>query len=133
VLIWNLGLRTLRKDVPDLKLETSSAVSKVCFHPKRPPLLAAGCFDGSVRLYNISLAYREIGCSNIGDLFNQDPVTDLQWVRDPWTRAYMLWTLSLGGKLLCWDIVKKLRYPRGGTRIVPSAAYCGHGEMLGLE
>jgi len=133
VLVWNLGLRTLKPDVPDLNLETSSGVMSICFHPTRPPILAAGCFDGSVRLYNISLSYREIGCSNIGDLFNQDPVTQIRWVKDPWKRTFMLWTLSLGGKLLCWDGTNKLRYPRGGTRIVAISAYSGYGEMLGLD
>ena len=95
---------------PEKYIETSSGVTSVAFSKKSPQLLAAGCHDGSLIVYDISRAENPFVKSTFEDGKHSDAIWDLQWVDRGAERGEMLVSSSTDGRVTMWSVKKGLEH-----------------------
>lgn len=113
---WNLSSRSLDTFNPDVVLDHSSSLTKVCCHPIRPSLVAAGSFNGEVIIWDLSNIEQSLAASPITEYSHKEPVTDLKWVYNPSGQSddWLLLSIGADGKVLFWSLDNKLRFPVKG-------------------
>jgi WD40 repeat protein len=113
---WNLSSRSLDVFNPDVVLDHSCSLMKVCCHPIRPSLVAAGSFNGEIIVWDLSNAEQSLATSPITEYSHKEPVTDLKWVYNPSGKSdeWLLISIGADGKVLFWSLDNKLRYPVKG-------------------
>ncbi len=95
---------------PEKYIETSSGVTSVAFSKKSPQLLAAGCHDGSLIVYDISRPENPFVKSTFEDGKHSDAIWDLQWVDRGAERGEMLVSSSTDGRVTMWSVKKGLEH-----------------------
>lgn len=103
---WNLDRRTLEVNKPDTVLDLSCCLMCIAYHPQKPGLIVGGTFNGEVLVWDLS---REddilVATSGIGDDSHREPVSKVQWVKDPDSKSakYKIVSVSSDGKILLWQ------------------------------
>jgi len=166
IAFWNLMRRALDPARPDFTLETDFCPTALAYHPERPTIVAAGLFNGEIRVWDTALIDQEgaeggdaaaaaaggadagnplLMRSGIDDYFHREPITRLQWVRDPSALArgggtgggvggvgggWSLVSVAGDGKVLFWSVDgdNRLRFPTGGFMLTPNAEWHGKGH-----
>lgn len=167
IAFWNLMRRQLDPSQPDMVLETDFCPTALAYHPERATIVAAGLFNGEIRVWDTALIDQEGGGgeggdaaaaaggvdagnpllmrSGIDDYFHREPITRLQWVRDPSALArgggagagvggigggWSLVSVAGDGKVLFWSVDgdNRLRFPTGGFMLTPNAEWHGKGQ-----
>lgn len=93
---------------PELVLSTESGVMCLDFHPQHPSLLAVGCYDGTVLVYDISnRTKRPIYSSSLRSGKHSDPVWQVCWhdCGGP-SKELDFYSISTDGKVANWTMSK---------------------------
>eukprot|EP00941_MAST-03F_sp_MAST-3F-sp1_P003542 g3542.t1 len=118
--VWNIFARDFKVDKPQLVYETSSCLTCVECHPSNPALVAVGTFNGEIMVFNIALEDDIlIASSLIDDYFHREPVSSIAWISTVEDRVHQIASVSGDGKVLFWDLERKLKFPSRGFRLVP--------------
>ena len=83
------------------------------FHPKYPALLAVGCYDGTVMVYDIRIKgnNKPIYQSTVRTAKHTDPVWQVRWsVEDP-TKGLSFCSISSDGRVTNWNLMKNKLEP----------------------
>lgn len=92
---------------PEYIFSTESGVMCLDFHPIYPSLLAVGCYDGSVLVYNIcNNGMRPIYSSSIRTGKHTDPVWQVSWQVDDMGKELGFFSISTDGKVAHWTMSK---------------------------
>jgi WD40 repeat protein len=168
VAFWNIMRRQLQPTNPDFTLELDVCPTALAYHPERATILAAGMFNGEIRVWDTALLDQEgddaaasgsggaaaaaaggadagnplLMRSGIDDFFHREPISRLQWIRDPTSSrhgggggaggvggGWSLVSVAGDGKVLFWSVDgdNKLRWPTGGFMLTPNAEWHGRG------
>eukprot|EP00814_Leptocylindrus_danicus_P010057 CAMPEP_0116027428 /NCGR_PEP_ID=MMETSP0321-20121206/14641_1 /TAXON_ID=163516 /ORGANISM="Leptocylindrus danicus var. danicus, Strain B650" /LENGTH=696 /DNA_ID=CAMNT_0003500817 /DNA_START=69 /DNA_END=2159 /DNA_ORIENTATION=+ len=92
---------------PEYIFSTESGVMCLDFHPLYPSLLAVGCYDGSVLVYNVcNNGMRPIYSSSIRTGKHTDPVWQVSWHVDDMGKELGFFSISTDGKVAHWTMSK---------------------------
>lgn len=104
---------------PEYAFTTDSGVMCLSFHPTQHSLLAVGCYDGSVRIYDVRKKLAPIFASDLKSGKHNDPVWDVKWADrrggggDEAAAALaaassdmLLYTVSSDGQVANWIVTK---------------------------
>ncbi|PNW75678.1 hypothetical protein CHLRE_12g536550v5 [Chlamydomonas reinhardtii] len=109
---------------PEYTFHTESGVMCVHFHPEFANLLAVGCYDGSVLVYDVRLKKDEpIYQASVRTGKHNDPVWQIYWQPDDAQKSLQFVSISSDGAVNLWTLTKselipeclmKLRVVRAG-------------------
>lgn len=93
---------------PEYSFATDSGVLSIDFHPSFTNLLAVGCYDGTVLVFDIarkveSLIYK----SSVESGTHSEPVWQVAWEMTDSQKALQFYSTSSDGKVLLWELSKK--------------------------
>uniref|UniRef100_A0A7S3VNC9 Uncharacterized protein n=1 Tax=Dunaliella tertiolecta TaxID=3047 RepID=A0A7S3VNC9_DUNTE len=92
---------------PEFAYSTESGVMCLHFHPEHPNLLAMGCYDGSVMVYDVHLKQSTpIYQSSVRSGKHSDPVWNVFWQVDDAQKALQFVTISSDGCVNIWTLNK---------------------------
>lgn len=93
---------------PECILSTESGVMCLDFHPQHPSLLAVGCYDGTVLVYDISNRMkRPIYSSSLRSGKHSDPVWQIRWHDcGCLSKELDFYSISTDGKVANWTMNK---------------------------
>ena len=99
---------------PEFMFSTESGVMSLDFHPQHPSLLAVGCYDGSVMVFNLgkmmvggdSSATKPIYQSTIKTGKHTDPVWQVHWEPEELGKELNFYSVSSDGKVCNWVMSK---------------------------
>jgi dynein intermediate chain 1 len=93
---------------PEYVIGTESGVMCLDFHQDHPSLLAVGCYDGTVSVYDIgSGSKKPIYCSSIRSGKHSDPVWQVRWCTGRSSSKEMnFYSISSDGKVAIWTMSK---------------------------
>lgn len=93
---------------PEYVIGTESGVMCLDFHPGHPSLLAVGCYDGTVAVYDISTgSNKPIYASSIRSGKHSDPVWQVRWCASrPSNKEMSFYSISSDGKVAIWTMSK---------------------------
>lgn len=92
---------------PEFSLTTESGVMCVHFHPEFANLLAVGCYDGSVVVFDVRQGTNEpIYQANVRTGKHNDPVWQVFWQVDELQKALQIVSISSDGYVLLWTLNK---------------------------
>lgn len=98
---------------PEFQFSTESGVMCLDFHPRYPALLAVGCYDGTVMVYDIRIkgANKPIYQSTVRTQKHTDPVWQVKWSNDDPTKALSFCSISSDGRVTSWNLMKNKLEP----------------------
>ena len=114
---------------PECTLRTESGVMCLDFHPQHPSLLAVGCYDGSVLVFDVSgVGLEPIYASSIRTGKHMDPVWQVHWQKEDYSKESTFYSVSSDGKVAKWNISKNdLKMELAMTlKLVPSVEGTGN-------
>ncbi|KPI84090.1 hypothetical protein ABL78_6868 [Leptomonas seymouri] len=116
VCVWNLSRPDLEEDKPHYTLETETYATTLAFHPTTASMLAVGTYSGEVVLFpNVTDNVPQEYSSSEAQLAHTEPVTVLQWVRNPQElrpdHRFVLCSASQDGLILHWSPANALAKP----------------------
>lgn len=78
------------------------------FHPEYPALLAVGCYDGTVMVFDIRLKgnNKPIYQSTVRTAKHTDPVWQVYWALGDPTKALNFYSISSDGRVTSWSLMK---------------------------
>ena len=96
---------------PEYIISVESGVMCLDFHPQHPSLLAMGCYDGSVLVYDIkNRSNTPIYSSCLRSGKHSDPVWQVCWRHDPhngsYSKEFNFYSISSDGKVANWNMSK---------------------------
>lgn len=93
---------------PEYVIGTESGVMCLNFHQDHPSLLAVGCYDGSVSVYDIGNGSKKpIYSSSIRSGKHSDPVWQVRWFDGKTSNKEMnFYSISSDGKVAIWTMSK---------------------------
>jgi dynein intermediate chain 1 len=92
---------------PEYVIGTESGVMCLDFHPNHPSLLAVGCYDGSVSVYDIgNRSKKPIYNSSIRSGKHSDPVWQVRWHDGGSSKEMNFYSISTDGKVAIWTMSK---------------------------
>lgn len=92
---------------PEFTFHTESGVMSVHFHPEFANLLAVGCYDGSVMVFDVRKPSPEpIYSANVRTGKHNDPVWQVFWQVDELQKALQIVSISSDGRVLLWTLNK---------------------------
>jgi len=92
---------------PEYIFSTESGVMCLDFHPQHPSLLAVGCYDGSVMVYNVCNGSKKpIYSSSIKTGKHTDPVWQLHWQEEDFAKELNFYSISSDGRVANWSMSK---------------------------
>ena len=93
---------------PEYVISTESGVMCLDFHPQHPSLLAVGCYDGTVLVYDISNGTNKpIYSSSLRSGKHSDPVWQVYWDDDEClSKELNFYSISTDGKVANWTMNK---------------------------
>ena len=91
---------------PEYIFSTESGVMCLDFHPFHPSLLAVGCYDGTVLVYNICHSVRPIYASSVRTGKHTDPVWQISWQIEEMGKDLSFYSISTDGSVLNWTMSK---------------------------
>jgi dynein intermediate chain 1 len=96
---------------PEYIINVESGVMSLDFHPQHPSLLAVGCYDGTVLVYDIKNRCNKpiySSCPRSGK--HSDPVWQVCWRHDPhnlsYSKEFNFYSISSDGKVANWSMSK---------------------------
>lgn len=88
---------------PEYTFSTESGVTCLDFHPQHPSLLAVGCYDGTVKVYDIqSELNKPIYHSDTKTGTHSDPVWEIKWQEEDVAKEHNFYTVSGDGIIANW-------------------------------
>lgn len=92
---------------PEYHFATESGVMTLDFHPQRSSLVAVGCYDGNVLVFDVRVsAKKPIYCSSIKTGKHTDPVWQVQWQNEEPGKDLFFFSVSSDGQVLSWSLSK---------------------------
>ena len=96
--IWDVA----RPNNPERELKPPSAMTCLDFNPKQHDMIAAGCYNGLVTVFDLKQKRAaSIGQSDIPTT-HHDPVYDVKWINSKTGREFV--STATDGRMLYWDI-----------------------------
>jgi len=98
---------------PEYQYVTDSGVMCLDFHPKSPALLAVGCYDGTVMVYDIRFkqSNKPIFQSDVRTNKHTDPVWQVKWAPDDDVANLNFYSISSDGRVTNWILMKNKLEP----------------------
>jgi dynein intermediate chain 1 len=83
------------------------------FHPRFPALLAVGCYDGTVMVFDIRIkgSNKPIYQSTVRTTKHTDPVWQVRWSTDDITKNLSFYSISSDGRVTTWNLMKNKLEP----------------------
>ena len=83
------------------------------FHPNNPALLAVGCYDGTVMVFDIrSKSNKSIYSSSVRTSKHTDPVWQVSWQKEvDATKQLNFFSISSDGRVMNWSLMKNKLEP----------------------
>lgn len=137
VYLWSL------KNVswPEKVIPVESGVMCLDFHPTKPALLAVGCYDGTVRVYDIRRPEASpLFLSNVRSGKHTDPVWEVRWQTGGLGSDAHFYSISSDGCVATWvlsktelkmEVAMRLKLASPGS--APSGAGLAGDTVLALE
>ncbi|TYZ59344.1 hypothetical protein PybrP1_008524 [[Pythium] brassicae (nom. inval.)] len=92
---------------PEFTFTTESGVMCLDFHPQHAALLAVGCYDGTVIVYDVrNKANRPIYTSTIKTGKHTDPVWQVNWQEEDLAKELNFYSISSDGRVANWVLSK---------------------------
>lgn len=93
---------------PEYSFTTESGVMCIDFHPSAPALIAVGCYDGTVMVFDIRLKTnnKPIYQSTVRTAKHTDPVWQVRWQNDPNAKNLAFYSISSDGRVTSWQLMK---------------------------
>ncbi|ETW00348.1 hypothetical protein H310_06996 [Aphanomyces invadans] len=92
---------------PEFIFATESGVMCLDFHPQQPALLAVGCYDGTVMVYDVrNKVNRPIYTSTIKTGKHTDPVWQVNWQEEDLAKELNFFSISSDGRVANWIMSK---------------------------
>lgn len=93
---------------PEYSFTTESGVMCIDFHPTAPALIAVGCYDGTVMVFDIRLKSnnKPIYQSTVRTNKHTDPVWQVRWVNDENAKNLSFYSISSDGRVTSWSLMK---------------------------
>lgn len=92
---------------PEYTFTTESGVMCVSYHPEHCSLLAVGCYDGVVMVYDVrNKGNRPIRSSSIKTGKHTDPVWQIQWQIEDLAKEQSFFSISSDGLVANWTMSK---------------------------
>lgn len=92
---------------PEYTFTTDSGVMCLDFHPQHPALLAVGCYDGTVRVYDVRRKENtHLFMSSIRTGKHTDPVWQVKWQAEDLAKELNFYSISSDGKVANWIMSK---------------------------
>jgi dynein intermediate chain 1, axonemal len=93
---------------PEYTFSVESGVMCIDFHPQHHPLLAVGCYDGTVKVFDVRRKEnRPIFSSDIRSGKHTDPVWEVRWASDDGSaKDLSFYSVSSDGKVANWIMTK---------------------------
>lgn len=93
---------------PEYSFTTESGVMCIDFHPNAPALIAVGCYDGTVMVFDIRLKSnnKPIYQSTVRTNKHTDPVYQVKWVNDENAKNLAFYSISSDGRVTSWALMK---------------------------
>ena len=92
---------------PEYIFSTESGVMCLDFHPLHPSLLAVGCYDGTVLVYNIcNRGMRPIYSASAKTGKHSDPVWQVCWQVEDMSKDLCFYSISTDGTVANWAMSK---------------------------
>ena len=92
---------------PEFIFSTESGVMCLDFHPQHPSLLAVGCYDGTVMVYDVrNKGMRPIYSSSIKTGKHTDPVWQVFWQAEDLAKELNFFSISSDGRVANWIMSK---------------------------
>lgn len=78
------------------------------FNPRQPALLAVGCYDGTVMVFDIRLKgnNKPIYWSTVRTAKHTDPVWEVRWQGDDQAKLLSFFSISSDGRVTNWNLMK---------------------------
>lgn len=93
---------------PEYSFTTESGVMCLDFNEKQPALLAVGCYDGTVMVFDIRIKgnNKPIYCSTVRTAKHTDPVWEVRWENDETAKNLSFYSISSDGRVTNWNLMK---------------------------
>lgn len=92
---------------PEYIFRTEAGVMCLDFHPQHPSLLAVGCYDGSVMVYDVSSGKTTpIYSSSVRTGKHTDPVWQVHWQCEDYGKECTFYSVSSDGRVAKWHMCK---------------------------
>ena len=92
---------------PEYIFSTESGVMCLDFHPQLPSLLAVGCYDGNVMVFNVNNgSTKAIYSSSIRTGKHNDPVWQVHWQKEELGKELNFYSISSDGRVANWSMSK---------------------------
>lgn len=92
---------------PEYSFTTDAGVMCIDFHPNAPALIAVGCYDGTVMVFDIRLKTnnKPIYQSTVRTAKHTDPVWQVRWNADT-SKNLSFYSISSDGRVTNWSLMK---------------------------
>jgi len=92
---------------PEFVFHPESGVMCLAFHPQHPSLLAVGCYDGTVHVYDVKKhTNRPLYSSSINTGKHTDPVWQVSWQEEDLAKELNFFSVSSDGRVANWLMSK---------------------------
>lgn len=92
---------------PEYMFSTESGVMSLDFHPVHHSLLAVGCYDGTVMVFDVRMkSNRPIYTSTIKTGKHTDPVWQVHWQEEDLAKELIFYSISSDGQVASWIMSK---------------------------
>jgi dynein intermediate chain 1, axonemal len=93
---------------PEYTFTTESGVMCIDIHPNAPALIAVGCYDGTVMVFDIRLKTnsKPIYQSTVRTSKHTDPVWQVKWHTDETAKNMSFYSISSDGRVTNWSLMK---------------------------
>ena len=100
---------------PEYIFTTSSGVLSLDFHPQHSNLLAVGCYDGKVMVFDVTLRQNKpIYLSTVETGTHSEPVWQVKWEQADSQKTLQFHSVSSDGRVLLWSLSKSELTPEVG-------------------
>ena len=115
---------------PEYTFSTESGVMCLDFHPQHPALLAVGCYDGTVRVFDVRRKEnRHIFMSSIKTGKHTDPVWQVKWQAEDLAKDLNFYSISSDGRVGNWIMSKNELKMEPVMMLKLAGSAAGSGEV----
>eukprot|EP00818_Percolomonas_sp_WS_P009652 CAMPEP_0117452698 /NCGR_PEP_ID=MMETSP0759-20121206/9772_1 /TAXON_ID=63605 /ORGANISM="Percolomonas cosmopolitus, Strain WS" /LENGTH=605 /DNA_ID=CAMNT_0005245567 /DNA_START=850 /DNA_END=2667 /DNA_ORIENTATION=+ len=98
----------------DLRIDVSeSIVTALDFYPGRGNILAAGTYDGTLKVWKLGKQTEKLICeSRVHELYShRDPISQISWLKTRADRSIVLASMSTEGRFSIWTVKNDFMQP----------------------